>query len=105
MKNKMEQKEYNGWHNYETWLVNLWLTNDSCSYDYWVEVTNESENIHELSERIKDEIEEFNPLNDKADLYADLMSAAISEVNFYEIAESFWDDFKEIEEEEEEDSD
>ena len=32
-----EQKnpaEYNGWSNRETWIVNLWLTNDMVSYDY-----------------------------------------------------------------------
>ena len=25
--------EYNGWSNRETWLVNLWLTNDECYYE------------------------------------------------------------------------
>lgn len=24
----MDQQSYNGWANYNTWLVNLWLTND-----------------------------------------------------------------------------
>jgi hypothetical protein len=23
----MTKKEYNGWYNYETWLVNLWMGN------------------------------------------------------------------------------
>lgn len=26
-------KEYNGWTNYETWNMNLWLTNDSGFYE------------------------------------------------------------------------
>ena len=26
-------KEYNGWTNYETWNMNLWLTNDSSFYE------------------------------------------------------------------------
>ena len=90
----MNNQEYNGWYNYETWLVNLWLTNDSSSYNYWNEATNECADPAELSNRIKDEIEEFNPVTDDSSLYADLMNAAISEVNFDEIAHSFWNDFK-----------
>ena len=26
--------EYNGWSNRETWLVNLWLSNDMGSYEF-----------------------------------------------------------------------
>lgn len=26
---------YNGWHNYETWLVNVHLTNNQKETDYW----------------------------------------------------------------------
>ena len=25
--------EYNGWTNRETWVVNLWFTNDECYYE------------------------------------------------------------------------
>lgn len=96
----MNQNEYNGWYNYETWLVNLWLTNDQGSYNYWSEATNEAKDVYELSNRIKDEIEEFNPVTDESSLYADLMNAAISEVNFDEIARSFFDDFREDSDEE-----
>jgi len=28
----MNKMTYNGWPNYETWLVNLWLTNDAENY-------------------------------------------------------------------------
>lgn len=34
---KNETKGYNGWTNYETWCVSLWLDNDSGSYDHWRE--------------------------------------------------------------------
>jgi hypothetical protein len=28
----MNDKKYNGWSNYETWVTNLWLTNDENTY-------------------------------------------------------------------------
>lgn len=33
----MTKKEYNGWQNYETWNVALWLDNEQGSYNYWRE--------------------------------------------------------------------
>jgi hypothetical protein len=94
--------KYNGWTNYETWCVNLWLGNDQGSDEYWretaQEIWNEAETEHsftrderatlDLADRLKDEIEENNPITE-AMLYSDLLSAAISEVNWYEIAEHF----------------
>ena len=99
----MNYDEYNGWYNYETWVVALWLQNDSGSCAYWEEVTNEVYDVYELSQRIENEIEEDDPTANEASLYADLMSAAISECNFDEIAYHFWDDYREVVEEEEED--
>ena len=90
----MNHQEYNGWHNYETWVCALWLQNDQGSCSYWEEMTNECEDVYSLSQMIKDEIEEGDPTNDQASLYSDLMSAAISEINFNEIAHHFWDEYK-----------
>ena len=92
---KMNHNEYNGWYNYETCVVALWLQNDSGSCAYWEEVTNECDDVYELSQRIKDEIQEGDPTADESSLYSDLMSAAISECNFNEIAHHFWDDYRE----------
>ena len=48
-------KKYNGWSNYETWAVNLWLDNDQYSYN---EMRNKakSSTTYELSEFIKEMI-------------------------------------------------
>jgi hypothetical protein len=95
----MTKKEYNGWYNYETWLINLWMDNDEGSYNYWREQaqavydTAESDNNFtreeratlDLSERIKSAYEEAQP--ETAGLWADLLNAAMSEVNWHEIAE------------------
>lgn len=36
-----EKKTYNGWTNYETWNVALWIGNEEGSYRYWQAVTQE----------------------------------------------------------------
>ena len=37
----MVDKGYNGWSNYETWNVKLWIDNDEGSYEMWRERTRE----------------------------------------------------------------
>ena len=101
----MNHAEYNGWYNYETWVCALWLQNDSGSYGYWEEMTNECDSVYDLSQMIKNEIEENDPTNDQASIYADLMSAAISEINFNEIAHHFWDDYRQEDNEDQEEAD
>ena len=46
----------------------------------------------DLADRLKDEITEANPLADQPSFFADVLSAAISEVNWYEIAEHWVED-------------
>lgn len=76
---------YNGWTNYNTWLVNLWLDNDG-SKDYWREVAEETTLTPQgLAEAIQESIEENIP---ESGLFADLLNAAMQEVNWLEIAES-----------------
>jgi bifunctional pyridoxal-dependent enzyme with beta-cystathionase and maltose regulon repressor activities len=93
-------KKYNGWNNYETWLVALWIDNEEWSYNYAREITQnvkrENPNVDDiithasiLSDELKNWIEEINPLKDNATLFADLLNAAISEVDWYEISEHY----------------
>jgi hypothetical protein len=95
-------KEYNGWSNYETWCVNLWLTNDEWT-DHELsrlmrefrkdEGDDDDENdVNGASKAIKDFVEE-NMLPDLgATMAADMLGAAMSEVNWYEIAENHMED-------------
>jgi uncharacterized protein (DUF433 family) len=102
---------YNGWRNYETWAVALWLDNDEGSYRYWREVaqvvwedSQESEErsvtggplfsrtevtVQALAERLKGEVEDANPLADGGTLYSDLLTAALSEVDWREVAQNW----------------
>ena len=99
--------EYNGWTNYETWNVALWIDNDQGTYRMvqdWAEtavarirlgyinasayLTSDEQATRIVAEQIKELVEEENPLGNDASMYSDMLSAAISEVDWSEIAKS-----------------
>lgn len=81
------EKGYNGWKNYETWVIKLWIDNDQGSYNHFRELAKTEGRAYELGQLIQEEIEEMNPI-EGASLFSDLMTAALSEVDWREIAES-----------------
>ena len=104
----MKSEGCNGWSNYETWVVKLWLDNEEGSYHYWREQTQElwfstrqdkDDTIRELAQQLKSEHESNTP--ETVGVYADLLNAALAEVDWHEIAESLFD-AEEFEEETEE---
>lgn len=72
---------YQGWTNYETWLVALWINNDEYLHD-------EARTL-ESPENLKDWIESLLLEGEKASLKMDLITAALSKVNWKEIFKSF----------------
>jgi hypothetical protein len=92
----MEHKEYNGWTNYETWLVNLWLGNDSVDFnDRARDLLEETDfdrdaAIVNLADEIRAWHEEATP--ETTGVFADLLNAGMRMVNWYEIAEHYFDD-------------
>lgn len=109
----MTTKTYNGWTNYETWLVKLWIDNDEGSQNYWQDRTREvydsalpdktfsqSENAAlKLMDELKREHEEIAEQSGvpTTGFVADLFNAAMSEVNWHEIAVSLIEDNCEVE--------
>lgn len=107
-----EAKTYNGWHNYETWAVNLWMSNDQGSSQYWEDAaqscwdeaeadktfSREEQAGIDLADRLKEEFEGGNPLTDQASVWSDLLTAALSEVDWLEIAEHLIEDVEKTEE-------
>jgi hypothetical protein len=90
-----DERKYNGWTNYETWVVRLWLDNEEPSYRYW---TGQARHWHgrdgaacRLAEQLKKELSDASPVNEPT-VYGDLMNAALEEVNWLEIAESYLDE-------------
>jgi len=76
---------YNGWRNYETWNVALWLDNDEGTYHYVRELAEEHDSPYELGYAIQTYVEEFAP-DLGASMFADLLNAALSEVDYHAIA-------------------
>jgi len=97
----MTKKEYNGWTNYETWVVNLWMDNDEGSDSYWreqaeecVKVDGRENAVTSLSDILKEYHQEGSAeiMQDRACVYSDLIGAALFEVNWREIAQHLVDD-------------
>lgn len=104
----MDEK-YNGWCNYETWCVNLWLSNEEESYNYWRDRAEElrgdcgEDAEQRLAEELESDIESANPCTE-CNVFADLMRSSLDSVRWDEIAESLLEDFP-VEEEKEDEAD
>jgi hypothetical protein len=112
-----EAKRYNGYANYETWCVTLWLENDQGSVEYWRDEARRHrkeaprcEQVQEglwtaqqaerfrLADQLKESFEDFHPFRGEhlakpkdPDVYSELLDAALSEVDWHEVAEAFLD--------------
>lgn len=115
-----KEERYNGWTNYETWCVHLWLSNEEGSYRYWREEAqrhlNEAPNHknvergvwtvddasrYTLGEAMKESFETFHPFRGEhltkplpCDVFTDLLDAALSEVRWSEVAGAFLEEIE-----------
>ena len=96
--------EYNGWKNYETWVVKLWIDNDGYAGGA-AAVQEEAERladensddrpyaVHTLAQFIAEAIgADIDNSDDKAltqGLWADLLGRSLSAVDWDEIAEAY----------------
>lgn len=110
----MNESNYNGWANYETWNVKLWIDNEQGSSEYWREqaqsaydaADDEDEAVRNLARNLEDHFEQQkHELLDNANLgssmWADLLGAALQSVDWREIAESMIGEVDKDEESEE----
>ena len=81
-------KTYNGWTNYETWNVALWLSNDEGTYNYVRGMAEEAGDEYRLGTMLEEYVDEMRP-DLGASMFADLLGAALSEVRWIEIARTF----------------
>ena len=98
---------YNGWSNYETWNVALWLDNEPSTYtktreamckiwnnnqpiavDRTIYQTQSEATRCQFSQWLKNYVEDMCP-DLGASLWSDLLGAAMSEVDWFEIADNW----------------
>ena len=95
--------KYNGWSNYETWNVKLWMDNEQGSCELWQERAescyddNDEDDapavrLSEASEALANELESMHDdylaeLNLQG-CFADIMGAAMARIDWREIADS-----------------
>lgn len=105
----MRDREYNGWTNYETWLVNLWMDNEQGSQEFFRgqarEIYDGPRNPYRdhmardadagltFADWLKEHYDENIP--EMPGVYGDLLGAALSSVNWNEIARHYIEAIKE----------
>jgi len=104
---------YNGWANYETWAVVLWLDNDEGSYRYCRELaeraideagdcrqveqgiwTEEQAARFTLADALEQEHTEGMP--ELSGVYSDLLLSALGSVDWHEVAAHYIDGVREM---------
>lgn len=80
--NPSDAKGFNGWPNYETWLVALWLDNDEQTYRHWrAEASKLSE--WELARVLETSHTDASyDLTGAVGVWADLVGAALKRVDW-----------------------
>lgn len=89
--NARAKSRYNGWSNYETWCVELWLSNDYTDYTYLMEKISELDELYAIQSLLKETVENMVPELD-ASMFSDLINAGLSSVDWYELARHWFDD-------------
>lgn len=84
-----ELPTYQGYTNYPTWVVELWLDNDQSSYNEIMQMARCTDSAYELASELKDMHEDANPLDIACGAYSDLMGWVLGQVNWLEIAENY----------------
>lgn len=104
---------YNGYANYETWLVAVWIDNDQGNIDHWIDVAKHHYNISEdrkyftkkeeaiisFSEDMKEWYGDLVPDSDEigglwsgiCGLWSDMLHAALGSVDWHELAGKYMD--------------
>lgn len=90
----MTEEKYNGYNNYETWLVALWIDNDQGYQEDINSMSSDcsADDINDLSASIKEYVENMPDVSraiESGGMVADLINSTLSDVDWYELAEMY----------------
>ena len=74
---------YQGYANYQTWNVALWIANDEGIYTFW----QEHKGADNLPQLLQEWVEEIAP-ELPASMFSDILSHGLAMVDWHEVAES-----------------
>ncbi len=80
----MADETYQGWTNYETWAVSLWINQDEAMYRYLRLIAKLPQLGIDKDKALREWVEGMNPLTDGS-MFGDLLGGAIEKVNWTEI--------------------
>ena len=83
---------YNGWKNYETWLVNLWLTNEPGTDKDLRDIVGRNHNDRKAADALLCYVRQLCPAMESASLQSDLINATLIEVDWREIVSNHRED-------------
>ena len=84
----VSDETYNGWKNYPTWAVNLWLSNDEGLYNETTRLVKNAGDRVTAADYIKDFV--WDELPDMpASFASDLLMFAFQSVDWFEIADAW----------------
>lgn len=105
-----DEQGYQGWKNYETWATALWIDSEQALYSAACEMatvqaetagkdphtvsgmwTEQETARYQLADELKEWVEESLLPDLDASLAADLLNAAVSEIDWSEIADYYLD--------------
>lgn len=82
-------EEFNGWPNRETWLVNLWLTNDQGLYQGAREQAAAADSELGAGEAVREMLKELRDQDvPQSGLWVDLINQAFGRVDWRKVGES-----------------
>ena len=79
---------YNGWSNRETWMVNLWMTNEECYYYKLCDILKCYETVSEQAERLEGYVRFIVESVASQGLAGDMLTSSLGRVDWLEIIEN-----------------
>jgi hypothetical protein len=81
-------EKYNGWTNWETWNYMLWSDSNGLSDWYREYAVDNKSTVEDVAEMLENEVWQNYEEQIITGFFGDVVSNAIREINFHEIAES-----------------